>query len=100
MSLVSARVVAFKELIPLVLDSLSGFIGLTPRAITELFNILDRDSGKYTFSIRCYMLELYQDDLQDLLLPQAKGPGGQKVGVVLPSHSLCKLTLYSLPPLC
>ena len=30
---------------------------------------LRRDSGKYTFSVCCYMLELYQDDLADLLLP-------------------------------
>ena len=52
--------------------------GLTPRGITELFNILDRDSGKYTFSVSCYMLELYQDDLQDLLLQVPKGT--QKVG--------------------
>ena len=52
--------------------------GLTPRGITELFNILDRDSGKYTFSVSCYMLELYQDDLQDLLLLVPKGT--QKVG--------------------
>ena len=46
--------------------------GLTPRGITELFNILDRDSGKYTFSVSVYMLELYQDDLADLLLPIPK----------------------------
>ena len=46
--------------------------GLTPRGIHELFNILDRDSGKYTFSVSCYMLELYQDDLADLLLPVPK----------------------------
>ncbi|KAK9831534.1 hypothetical protein WJX81_006588 [Elliptochloris bilobata] len=44
--------------------------GLTPRGINELFAILDRDGGKYTFSVSCYMLELYQDDLADLLLPQ------------------------------
>lgn len=54
--------------------------GLTPRGITELFNILDRDSGKYTFSVSCYMLELYQDDLADLLLPASqKQQGPQKV---------------------
>lgn len=54
--------------------------GLTPRGITELFNILDRDSGKYTFSVSCYMLELYQDDLADLLLP-AQPKGTHKVSV-------------------
>lgn len=57
-----------------------GDPGLTPRGITELFDILDRDGGKYTFSVSCYMLELYQDDLADLLLPQGTIPrpsGGQ-----------------------
>ena len=55
-------------------------VGLTPRGITELFNILDRDSGKYTFAVSCYMLELYQDDLADLLLPASqKQQGPQKV---------------------
>ena len=65
--------------------------GLTPRGITELFNILDRDSGKYTFAVSCYMLELYQDDLADLLLPASqKQQGPQKVPsscCVLPGHS-------------
>lgn len=46
--------------------------GLTPRGIHELFNVLDRDSGKYTFNVSVYMLELYQDDLADLLLPLPK----------------------------
>ena len=55
------------------------FAGLTPRGITELFNILDRDSGKYTFSVSCYMLELYQDDLADLLLPPQPKSGPHKV---------------------
>lgn len=55
------------------------FTGLTPRGITELFNILDRDSGKYTFSVSCYMLELYQDDLADLLLPPQPKSGPHKV---------------------
>lgn len=56
--------------------------GLTPKGITELFNILDRDSGKYTFSVSCYMLELYQDDLADLLLPPPP-KGTQKVATYL-----------------
>lgn len=43
--------------------------GLTPRGVVELFRIINRDSGKFTFSISLYMLELYQDTLMDLLLP-------------------------------
>ncbi|XP_020220804.1 kinesin-like protein KIN-14I [Cajanus cajan] len=44
--------------------------GLTPRATSELFRILRRDSNKYTFTLKAYMLELYQDTLVDLLLPR------------------------------
>ncbi|KOM45338.1 hypothetical protein LR48_Vigan06g064400 [Vigna angularis] len=44
--------------------------GLTPRATAELFRILRRDSNKYSFSLKAYMLELYQDTLVDLLLPK------------------------------
>ena len=54
--------------------------GITPRGIHELFRILDRDSGKSSFSVSTYMLELYQDELTDLLLPV---PKGQKVGCCL-----------------
>ncbi|KAJ4778873.1 Kinesin-like protein KIN-14I [Rhynchospora pubera] len=44
--------------------------GLTPRAISELFRIIKRDSTKYSFSLKAYMVELYQDTLVDLLLPK------------------------------
>ncbi|KAH1266734.1 Kinesin-like protein KIN-14E [Glycine max] len=44
--------------------------GLTPCATAELFRILRRDSNKYSFSLKAYMLELYQDTLVDLLLPK------------------------------
>uniref|UniRef100_A0A7S0WQ45 Kinesin motor domain-containing protein n=1 Tax=Chlamydomonas leiostraca TaxID=1034604 RepID=A0A7S0WQ45_9CHLO len=52
--------------------------GLTPRGVAELFKVINRDSGKYTFSVTCYMLELYQDSLMDLLLPPV--PRGTKPG--------------------
>ncbi|OMO83366.1 hypothetical protein COLO4_22572 [Corchorus olitorius] len=44
--------------------------GLTPRAIAELFRILRQDSNKFSFSLKAYMVELYQDTLVDLLLPK------------------------------
>ena len=53
--------------------------GITPRGIHELFDILDRDASKYLFSVSTYMLELYQDELTDLLIPADKGRGPQKV---------------------
>ncbi|KAJ8422092.1 hypothetical protein Cgig2_000594 [Carnegiea gigantea] len=49
--------------------------GLTPRATSELFKILKRDKHKFSFSLKAYMVELYQDTLVDLLLPKgAKRP--------------------------
>lgn len=49
--------------------------GLTPRATAELFKILKRDSNKFSFSLKAYMVELYQDTLLDLLFPKnAKRP--------------------------
>lgn len=34
--------------------------GLTPRAMRELFDIMQRDGNKYSFTLKIYMLELYQ----------------------------------------
>uniref|UniRef100_A0A2P2JQL3 Kinesin-like calmodulin-binding protein n=1 Tax=Rhizophora mucronata TaxID=61149 RepID=A0A2P2JQL3_RHIMU len=48
--------------------------GLTPRATTELFKILRRDGNKFSFSLKAYMVELYQDTLVDLLLPRNMKP--------------------------
>lgn len=49
--------------------------GLTTRAIAELFKILRRDGNKFSFSLKAYMVELYQDTLVDLLLTKsAKRP--------------------------
>ena len=47
--------------------------GLTPRGVSELFNTLERDSGKATYKVEVFMLELYIDDLQDLLSEHKKG---------------------------
>nr|XP_029118654.1 kinesin-like protein KIN-14I isoform X2 [Elaeis guineensis] len=44
--------------------------GLTSRATGELFKIMKRESSKYSFSLKVYMVELYQDTLVDLLLPK------------------------------
>ncbi|CAI5998428.1 unnamed protein product [Closterium sp. NIES-65] len=45
--------------------------GLTPRAMQELFNCLRKEAGRMSFKLEVYMLELYQDTLQDLLLPKS-----------------------------
>ncbi len=43
--------------------------GVTPRSFEELFNIIE-SMNNYTISLKCYMVELYLDDLRDLLLPK------------------------------
>ncbi|XP_062184363.1 kinesin-like protein KIN-14I [Phragmites australis] len=45
-------------------------LGLTPRATFELFRVIKNDGNKYSFSLKAYMVELYQDNLVDLLLPK------------------------------
>ncbi|KAL1566700.1 Kinesin-like protein KIN-14E [Salvia divinorum] len=47
-----------------------GNPGLTPRAISELFRIMKRNDKKFSFTLKAYMVELYQDTLIDLLLPK------------------------------
>ncbi|CAN6229960.1 unnamed protein product [Urochloa humidicola] len=53
--------------------------GLTPRATSELFRVIKRDGNKYSFSLKAYMVELYQDNLVDLLL--AKNAKQQKLEI-------------------
>ena len=48
-------------------DSTPEGEGLTPRAVRELFSIIRRNSQKLSISVQVYMLELYLDNLQDLL---------------------------------
>ncbi|CAM6126245.1 unnamed protein product [Calypogeia fissa] len=43
--------------------------GITPRATRELFSIMKRDANKFSFCLKVYMLEIYQDTLVDLLAP-------------------------------
>jgi len=42
--------------------------GLTPRCINEVYEIVESMTSQYDYSISCYMLELYTDNLHDLLL--------------------------------
>ncbi len=43
--------------------------GLTPRAIEEMFDIVE-SMNNYKVRLSCYMVELYLNDLRDLLLPK------------------------------
>lgn len=44
-----------------------GQEGTAPRTIDELFRITARDSGRFNFTVMASMLELYRNDLVDLL---------------------------------
>lgn len=41
--------------------------GVTPRALEELFSLVEYMKN-YTVVLKCYMVELYKDELRDLLL--------------------------------
>eukprot|EP00736_Rhodelphis_marinus_P002018 Rmarinus@m.10383 len=43
--------------------------GITPRALKEIFQLRDKMKD-FEFKIECYMLELYNDQLVDLLVPK------------------------------
>ena len=45
--------------------------GLTPRAIVEMFEILKQMSN-FDIRLKCYMVELYLNNLRDLLLPKGQ----------------------------
>ncbi|CAI5507435.1 unnamed protein product [Closterium sp. Naga37s-1] len=45
-------------------------LGLMPRAMQELFNVMKKEEGSKTYKLQVRMLELYQDTLKDLLLPE------------------------------
>lgn len=46
-------------------------LGIVPRAVTEMFALIAKDK-KGSYTVRAYMLELYQETLTDLLVPAAK----------------------------
>lgn len=51
-----------------------GHPGITPRAIIELFSLLEQLPAPFTYKVACYMVELYMDRLEDLLLPKKAKP--------------------------
>lgn len=44
--------------------------GILPRAISELFAHIGKSRERFTAAVRVYMLELYKNSLEDLLLPE------------------------------
>jgi len=55
------------------INGYQGAEGLTPRAVGELFDIVNQEASKASFTLKVTMLELYQENLNDLLLAPGKG---------------------------
>jgi hypothetical protein len=65
--------------------------GIIPRCINEVFDLKEK-STSYTYTITCYMLEIYNEQLLDLLRDpkQDKAPGAskKKLGVKLDANKI------------
>merc|ERR1712113_806331 len=46
-----------------------GKEGTAPRTIQEIFRVTEQGKERYNYTIMCSMLELYRNDLKDLLNP-------------------------------
>lgn len=46
--------------------------GITPRAVSELFRLLNERSAQVDFSVEVQMFQLYRDGLEDLLRDKKK----------------------------
>jgi hypothetical protein len=51
--------------------------GVQPRAVNEIFRIIDRDHDRYRFTARFYMLELYRGKFIDLLAEGSQQEGAK-----------------------
>uniref|UniRef100_H2XNC3 Kinesin-like protein n=1 Tax=Ciona intestinalis TaxID=7719 RepID=H2XNC3_CIOIN len=47
--------------------------GIAPRAFERIFSLIKENSQKFSFSVSCYMMELYNDKLIDLLVTSGGG---------------------------
>ncbi|KAI0243233.1 hypothetical protein LSAT2_022049 [Lamellibrachia satsuma] len=43
-----------------------SYPGIAPRAFNRIFDLLEENKSKFSYSVTCYMLELYNDKLLDL----------------------------------
>ncbi|GKT22032.1 Kinesin-like protein KIN-14E, partial [Aduncisulcus paluster] len=49
--------------------------GITPRALETLFNTVEEGKGRFEYSVDMWMVELYNDNLRDLLVPEKEASG-------------------------
>ena len=55
--------------------------GIAPRCMRELYELIEREKGELDVTVSCYMLELYNDQLVDLLA--SKGDKPEKLDIKL-----------------
>lgn len=70
--------------------SFDQLAGIAPRAVTELFKILDDRKAQITFEVEVQMFQLYRDGLEDLLCETKKEDIGKKkpaLKITLAEHS-------------
>ncbi|KAJ7388813.1 hypothetical protein OS493_035597, partial [Desmophyllum pertusum] len=48
--------------------------GIAPRSMEAIYQLMGEQKSKFSFKVQCYMLELYNDRLIDLLAPHGKEP--------------------------
>jgi len=56
-------------------DGTPGHEGTCPRTISELFSLIHRDEGRFNHTVMASMMELYRNELVDLLVEKEKGQG-------------------------
>ena len=64
--------------------------GIAPRAVTELFRVLEDRSAQMTYQVEVQMFQLYRDGLEDLLCETKKEDKGKKkpnLKITLAEHS-------------
>lgn len=59
---------------------IEGCGGLTPRSIDELFNLAEENKKFKNTKVSCYMIEIYNDQLVDLLYMMTLKESGKKKG--------------------
>lgn len=64
---------------------LEGGRGINYRALDDLFDLRDQRSNEVDYSIRCQMLEIYNESLRDLLVDPSGAVGGNGGGPGNPS---------------
>lgn len=70
-------------------NSIDNQAGIAPRAVQELFRLIEERSAQYTAEVTVSMFQLYRDALQDLLAPKKarEDQRGKAMKITLAEHS-------------